>query len=866
MSKEKKVDANKTAAAYADFMQEVINGIDVTKNAQWAAETREISKNIREALVKRIVKMENDKAGDDKFMDYCNGIKALLAIYNFGNLDTEELLVAQKATDSAIAACVQRREGDKAIIKAGIAKILKHVKTYGFDITPNLDRTACQEIFGDDNNRVVPITISAAAVFTTLVYFRRSFKRIKLFTEEELMYNGLDLTKMTMETVSDIMYLFYDFAYNQKTENMFMGWGVTLDRNYTKAVTLSDTYAVVDALGRFADAFTKKGDKRDDEFINGVDECAVAKGRYVALTDRCLESTYKTAFNVYERTKGVYGKSVFYSDCAREGDNVRYTYTKTSYEQIASSSRSSALFNPLYVAMITMYGYNDKEVVIRRFMDSPELVGIYYDKYEKKAEADAYKISDYAAQMDDYDGDFYAEKDLLLSKHSAMSKSYSLSVDKIGGDSGEYERTSWRNYYRIARVFQKYLEDVHPDELMKISDYRDYLNATKDAIDQVQVMYRDFDNHQRLGVVDTDYAMFTALDVAVTGEDTTSIAKLNKANIAVNNLRPMLLSSKVMIVNALTKYPQADMSELYNAIKESRYSVFIRRKNAEPTRDTEWVWNEDSPDMNSTARHCEAITYDYFDYYDKYELGFRAVQSFRKDIGNVSGKSIDLSDGSLIVNNNGGFGQLQQLVMEITRQNVELIKKAYQKHLEDKQKEIDDAKLEIEKYKQNAKQQFATLERSYRVGEQIRGIIKEEIVTYVKDTLAMSILNILNGNRSKSTFRLSKLLNKPDEIVDADIEAVRSVWKDIVETCNSSDVKSGEQAEKIKSYEEAFKGAIDIQEMIIAATMLENNYYTALSDEESLDITQRNEKIKASCGWQRRNGRLPDIENEDENN
>lgn len=44
------------------------------------------------------------------------------------------------------------------------------------------------------------------------------------------------------------MYLIYAFAYDQKREDMFTGWGVTLDKEYTKAVTLSDTYAVVDAL------------------------------------------------------------------------------------------------------------------------------------------------------------------------------------------------------------------------------------------------------------------------------------------------------------------------------------------------------------------------------------------------------------------------------------------------------------------------------------------------------------------------------------------------------------------------------------------------------------------------------------------
>lgn len=874
MKDEKKANSTPdTVSKYAEFMQDMVDGIDVTKNAKWATETREISTNIRDALVVRLRRMDNDRAGEDKFLDYCNGIKSLLAIYNFGNLDTVEMLAARNAGESEITACRKRREEDKNLIKAGVAKILKHVAAYGYDITPNLDRTTCQEIFGEDDNRVVPITISVTAVFTTLVYFRRAFKRVKLFNKEELVFDGLDLNQLTVETVSDIMYLIYAFAYDQKREDMFTGWGVTLDKEYTKAVTLSDTYAVVDALGRFADAFTKDGDKRDEEFISGVDEYAVSKGRYNALTDRCLESTYKTAFNVYERTKSVYGKSVFYSDCQREGDGIRYTYTKTTYEQIASSSRSSALFNPLYVAMITMYGYNDKEVVIRRFMDSSDLARTYYDKYEVNCPRDEVSLSQYAATREDYGRDFEDEKDLLLTKHEPMSKNYGRSNDVIQGDSSSGEKLSWRSYYRVARIFQKYLETYHPEELMKISDYRDYLNATKDAIDQVQIMYRDFDNHQRLGVVDTDYAMFTSLDVAVTGDDISSIAKLNKANLAINNLRPMLLSSKIMIVNALTKYPQADMDELYVAIKEARFSTVTRRKNAPPERRREWVWNEDSPDMNSTARHCEAITYDYFDYYEKYELSFKAMQAFRDEIGEFVKNRVNAADGSIgsaedIKAVSSDFGQLKQLVLEITRQNVDLVRAEYQKSLAAKDEEIalakrkaEDAAAALEQEKEESKirvsRQMAAVEESYKIGETVRGWIRSEIDAYLSKNLSMAVINILNGNNTKDTFEFGKLYKKDGAVIDADFDMVRETWKSILNDCKGDPEKLDE---KIAEYNQVFKKVIALQEILGAASngLLENDVYKQLGRDYSLSVDERNEKIKSNYGLQKLYGVLPE--------
>ena len=158
----------------------------------------------------------------------------------------------------------------------------------------------------------------------------------------------------------------------------------------------------------------------------------------------------------------------------------------------------------------------------------------------------------------------------------------------------------------------------------------------------MQIAYRKFDDSQRLGIVDTDYIMFSTLDLAA---DPITISKLNKANISANYLRPLLLSSKIMIVNALTKYPQADMGDLYAAIKDSKHRKVVKKRGAR-SEDIVWLWNEDTVDMNSTARHCEAIMYDYFDYYEKYELSYKSLSNLKKYYGSlISAKTVNLADG-----------------------------------------------------------------------------------------------------------------------------------------------------------------------------------------------------------------------------
>lgn len=874
-------------------IEQFIKGIDGTESTSWEGEKRSLSHRIRDSLFERLVGM-NKRTGivDDNFLDYCNTVKSLLAIYNFGNLLTDEdfskseraaihitgegadLLITKEENE-------ERIKTDKDLILRGIARIIRHVtEGIGYDITPYLAADDCLEIFkqeGEGQTQIVPVTLSVATVFTTLVYFRRAMKRINLFTNEDFVSENAGLLEDVVSVVADIMTLFYNYA-NPKDEGLekFIGWGVTLDRTRSRAVTLNDTYIVVDAISRFADAFTQEGLKSDKEFLDMIDNC-VAKRQGIPfsfMTDQCVSAIYKTAVNVYERTKGKYGKDVFYASSHIEDNIIVYDYTSTTYEQISSSNRSSALFNPLYVAMITMYGYNEKELVIRRFMDDAKRAQQIYEDYEEKAtEKGMMKLSDYALTLDSYK-ETVRNGNTGEEERNDFRKDVKMLCDSKERQSKNYGQGTWRIYYRAARVLQKYLETQCPERLMEFTEYRDYLNATKDTIDQVQVMYRKFDDAQRLGIVDTDYLMFSKLELDV--EDI-GISKLNKANIAANYLRPMLLSSKIMIVNALTKYPQADMRDLYTSLKNKRHIKVTKRKNSTVEKETEWLWNEDNVDMNSTARHCEAITYDYFDYYDKYEVGFVAIRNLKKELNAIKfGEEINDEDGSW---NSGeveesGAASLKRLVLEFTRQNVDVIKSVYQQKIAaknnvigEKNEEINSLQAEKEKLKGDHEVEIETLNAKYaaalseqaeatrisrEMGDQIRGWVREEVERYLKRFSSLSILNILWRNQSSGDFKFDMLYDR--DPVDADFEEVRNVWQEIRADCGEKG--TSQYAEYRDKYEREIKDAVALQEILSAALcgILEDELFRNMARDRQRSVAERNSDIKTIYNDRKRTG------------
>lgn len=863
-----------------EYLKSIIGGIDSTESTDWSNETRDVSTKIREALVLQLKGMKN--ACDSRFLDYCNCVKSLLAVYNFGNVPTAEELEASNAPAKDVNAWSANFESDKSLILEGVQNILMHVKKIGFDLTPYLDADDCMQIFGSDDGTKIetPITIAAATVITTLVYFRRACKRKNLFAESELKATkaGLGLIDESATSLSDcvaqavaqILYYFADFIVSGNENRRFGGWGFTLDPKVTQAVTLNDTYAVVDAISRFDDAFNQDDEnKRDQEFLDKVNAYGSQLG-FRSLVTYSVNSIFRTAYNIYSRDKSrLYGKSLFYVTDSKVDSEVRYTYNPITYEQIASSNRSSALFNPLYVAMITMYGYNEKEIVIRRFMDDYALAKQYYDTYEphlnEKGEMTSLpygvkkSLSEYSQELKWFKGRNFAEEaQTIVREHPPKTG--------IHGSGGE-----WSKYYDIARVFQKYLETQLPGELMKIEEYRDYLNATKDAIDQVQIAYRKFDDSQRLGIVDTDYIMFSVLDL---NTDAVTVSKLNKANISANYLRPLLLSSKIMIVNALTKYPQSDMGDLYAAIKATRHRKVGKNKNArnvdagDPDRNSEWLWNEDTVDMNSTARHCETIMYDYFDYYEKYELSYKAISNVKKYYGKLIDDEKVNADGSLNIEKlfaDGNMSDFKHIVLDLTRKNVDRIQEIYTERIKklnevnlDLQKDAEKQKAEHENELQKERQKHAAelekLRVSIDIGNTVRDWIRQEADRHLKEMLSYMILNNMNGRQiPKTGFSVANMMSGRDfdEIVAAEFAEPKALSQEIMQAykmdADAAENAFGGKLEASVLMQSLFEGALD--------DVLKGDDVKSTVRNERLNLDEKNAEIQEKYNQQKRQRR-----------
>lgn len=713
---------NMTAKQMNDAIEMLVKQVRQGKTSEWQEEATEISLNIKKALFARLNE-KLKKLSDEKgvLLEICNCLKSILIVYNFGEMSEKVL----SGTD------------EKNFFTA-LNFVLNYVndEKKGYDLSTYVPPSECLEIFSKESKEGeytnVPVTFTAATVFTTLVYLRRAIKREQLFFEtENWETNGVfDSVVKTMRKIIDML-----LEYVWDTD--YKGWGVTLDSKFSKRVTLNDTFFVVEAISRYQDAFDKTGSKRDQEFMDLID--AENDEHNGSRTANLMNAMYRVAVSIYKGAKSVYGVDAFYADGTK--------YELQNENQLMSSNRSSALFNPLYVSMITMLGYTEKELVIRRFMDDYKLAA-RYDAQEGEA------IAQYAAEELGYKGDYQTDKALVITEHPECSTNYS-----------EENKENWKKTYDIARVFQKYLETKKSDDLMKINEYRDYLNATKDAIDRVQVLYRKFNDRQRLGAVDTDYVMYTSEDIDA---EAIRISRLNKASIGINNIRPMLLSSKIMIVNALTKYPQSDISTLYTAILDSQNRESKKTQKVKDPR--KWLWNEDEIDMNATARCCEAIEYDYFSYYEEYELGFLALRQCRQELAKRVSENVSTEDGGLVIPEEelhavDGF---QRLVLGITRENVdnvkmqyrdnlELLKKEYKQDLKAKNKEtelalkakdeeIEQKALDILRAEEdNRKLQNLQAEEN-ELGRMLKGIIDKEISGYFKRVLSAIVFEKLNGS------------------------------------------------------------------------------------------------------------------------
>ena len=235
-----------------------------------------------------------------------------------------------------------------------------------YDLNPILDSEVNSELFVDKGNDYIGACTWGLSLFTAARTAER--KGVIHWSEEE----SNSISKQIKEIVSF-------FVRNVVgTEDHPLGWGYA---NGCTEPSLFFTYSVVEAFSDFDDNVLNGGDLGPDEelidFINTSKEYDDSDDE-AKLTKRYRNLCYKIGDRAWEIFKGVL-KTDFFSD------NFSENFKVITKDEILNSSRSSVLFNTLYVIFIMFYSYTnsrneeESEDIVNSMTLALQLIQNFYD-------------------------------------------------------------------------------------------------------------------------------------------------------------------------------------------------------------------------------------------------------------------------------------------------------------------------------------------------------------------------------------------------------------------------------------------------------------------------------------------------------
>ncbi len=257
--------------------------------------------------------------------------------------------------------------------KEQIKKDLNYVFTYiennsgVYDIHPVLDVDVNNEFFVEKNNHYVGALTWALSLMTAARVAERK--------------GNLEFTPAESEKIKKQMsYIVRFFVKNVVgTEENPLGWGYT---NGCTEPSLFFTYSVVEAFADFDDNILTGGDLgKDEEMLNYID--GVKDTDDIADEDRFSERYKNLCFKIGDRAWELFRdvlKTDFFSDNFSAGFKV------ISKDEILNSSRSSVLFNTLYVIFILFYSYTnvrneeESEEIVNSMSLALQLIQNFYDE------------------------------------------------------------------------------------------------------------------------------------------------------------------------------------------------------------------------------------------------------------------------------------------------------------------------------------------------------------------------------------------------------------------------------------------------------------------------------------------------------
>ena len=249
---------------------------------------------------------------------------------------------------------VELTDDQKEKTKDTILYVLKYLDENDncFDLNPVLDSDVNSELFVDRGNKYVGAMTWALSLFVSARVAQR--KGVMDFTEKE--------TEKIFKHIRTIVKFFVENVVG--TEAQPLGWGYA---NGCTEPSLFFTYSVIEAFADFDDNVLggvlndddTQALNRDEELLEYINSRNLDDEE--TLTDRFVN----ICFAIGDRAWEIY-KDVLRTDCF--SDRFDEHFTRIQKEEIFRSSRSSVLFNTLYVIFTLFYSYTN----VRKSKTNPE--------------------------------------------------------------------------------------------------------------------------------------------------------------------------------------------------------------------------------------------------------------------------------------------------------------------------------------------------------------------------------------------------------------------------------------------------------------------------------------------------------------
>ena len=230
-------------------------------------------------------------------------------------------------------------------IKSTLYDVLNYVETKGYDLNPYIDDNINKELFHNnehDIQYVGAMTWALSLFVSAKKALRKGLLTFNVDSEEEAKAATAKLSGRLHKQIKRIIQFFLDTHIDEVGS---IGWGYA---NGCTEPSLFFTYSVIEAYSDFEDNAVLD---RDDELLDYLNEGITKDEERLEIRYRNL--CYRVGDRTWETYKH-YLKNHFFND--------RYTGTTVatiSKEEIMNMSRSSVLFNTLYVVFILFYSYTN---------------------------------------------------------------------------------------------------------------------------------------------------------------------------------------------------------------------------------------------------------------------------------------------------------------------------------------------------------------------------------------------------------------------------------------------------------------------------------------------------------------------------